>query len=115
MTLGEERVNFTLTVQDYDSTKSYKFYLANDGDDSKFWFECPFLSESSTTLKCNADIRLYDKEDLNNLTKTLFLDEENTNLTVTIEKTKTLKILGFYGDQFYSYGVSRFYFEVNFN
>ena len=28
VTLGEENVNFTLTVQDYDSTKSYSFYLA---------------------------------------------------------------------------------------
>ena len=84
MTLGEERVNFTLTVQDYDSTKSYRFYLANDGDKSKIDLYFSTSSGSSTTLKYTADIRLYDKEDLNNLTKTLFLDGENTNLAVTI-------------------------------
>ena len=115
VTLGEERVNFTLTVQDYDSTKSYRFYLANDGDKSKIELYFSTSSGSSTTLKYTADIRLYDKEDLNNLKKTLFLDNENTNLTVTIEKPKTLKLLDFYEDSYYSYGVSRFKFEVNLN
>ena len=115
VTLGEERVNFTLTVQDYDSTKSYKFYLANDGDKSKIDLYFSTSSGSSTTLKYTADIRLYDKEDLNNLKKTLFLDNENTNLAVTIEKPKTLKLFNFYTDEIYSYGVSSFYFNVNLN
>ena len=114
VTFGEERVNFTLTVQDYDSTKSYRFYLANDGDESKNNLYCS--SSTSTTLKCTADnIRLYYKEELNNLTKTLFLDNENTNLAVTIEKPKTLKLFNFYTDEIYSYGVSSFYFNVNLN
>ena len=112
-TLGE-KVEFTLTVQDYDSTKSFMFYLANN-DDSKIWLNQSSSSESSTTLKYSADIRLYYKEDLNNLTKTLFLDGEKTNLTVTIEKPKSLKLLEFYGGQFYSYGVSFFNFIVNLN
>ena len=114
VTLGEENVNFTLTVQDYDSTKYYRFYLANDGDESKNNLYCS--SSTSTTLKCTAkNIRLYYKEDLNNLTKTLFLDNENTNLAVTIEKPKSLKLLDFYTDEIYSYGVSSFYFNVNLN
>ena len=113
VTLGEENVNFTLTVQDYDSTKSYKFYLANDGDKSKIDLYFSTSSGSSTTLKYTADIRLYYKEDLNNLTKTLFLDNEITNLAVTIEKPKTLKLIDFEEQKFYSYGVSRLEFLVN--
>ena len=113
-TLGES-VDFNLTVQDYDSTKSYRFYLANDGDKSKIELYFSTSSGSSTTLKYTADIRLYDKEDLNNLKKTLFLDNENTNLAVTIEKPKSLKLLNFYSNQFYSYGVSKLEFLVNFN
>ena len=113
-TLGE-RVEFTLIVQDYDPSKYYTFYLTNDGDDSKIDLSCPSSSESTTTLKCTANIRLYEKEDLNNLTKTLFLDDEKTNLAVTIEKPKSLKLLNFYGGTKYSYGVSSISFIVNFN
>ncbi len=115
VTLGEN-VNFTLTVQDLDPTQSYYyFYLRNGFDDEGIRFSCPPSSESSTTLKCNVNIRLDYKEDLNNLTKTLFLNGENTNLTVTIEKPKTLELLNFNGGQFYSYGVSSFKFYVNLN
>ena len=112
VTLGES-VEFNLTVQDYDSTKYNRFYLSNDGDESENGLSCS--SSTSTTLNCTAKIRLYDKEELNNPTKTLFLNHENTNLTVTIEKPKTLKLLYFYSRQFYSYGVSSFNFEVNLN
>jgi hypothetical protein len=113
-TLGE-RVEFTLIVQDYDPSKYYTFYLTNDGDDSKIDLSCPSSSESTTTLKCTADIRLKIRGDLNNLTKTLFLDDEKTNLTVTIEKPKSLKLLDFNGEQYYSYSVSRLEFNVNLN
>ena len=106
-TLGES-VEFTLTVQDYDSDNYYSFYLSNDGDDSRNELSCS--SSTTTTLKCTAEIRLYYKEELNNPTKTLFLDGENTNLTVTIEKPKTLKLLEFYEGSYYSYGVSSFGF-----
>ena len=34
VTFGD-KVEFTLTVQDYDSTNSNRFYLANDGDNQK--------------------------------------------------------------------------------
>ena len=115
VTLGEN-VNFTLTVQDLDPTQSYYyFYLRNGFDDEGIRFSCLSSSESSTTLKCNVNIRLYNKEELNNLTKTLFLDGENTNLAVTIEKPKTLKLLEFYGREYYSYGVNSIYFQVNLN
>ena len=30
-----ENVDFTLTVQDYDPSKDYSFYLTNYGDDTK--------------------------------------------------------------------------------
>jgi hypothetical protein len=115
VTLGDN-VNFTLTVEDLDPTQSYYyFYLRNGFDDEGIRFSCLSSSESSTTLKCNVNIRLYNKVELNNLTKTLFLDGENTNLAVTIEKPKTLKLLKFDKESYYSYGISSFGFRVNLN
>ena len=111
-TLGKS-VEFNLTVQDYDSTKYNRFYLSNDGDETRNDLSCS--SSTSTTLKCTADIYFENKEDLNNLTKTLFLNHENTNLAVTIEKPINLKLLKFYEDSYYSYGVSSFEFRVNLN
>ena len=104
-------VEFTLTVEDYNSSKS--IYLANDGDESQFGLSCS--SESSTTLNCTTYIYIENKKDLKNLTKTLFLDNEITNLAVTFKKPESLELLYFDDETFYSYGVSRFYFEVNFN
>ena len=105
-------VEFTLTVEDYDSSKS--IYLSNDGDESQFELSCS--SESSTTLKCNSYIYIENKEkDLKNLTKTLFLDNEITNLAVIFKKPESLELLSFYGGPYYSYGVSNFEFRVNFN
>ena len=111
-TIGE-RVDFTLTVEDYNSSESNSFYLTNDGDRSNFYLSC--LSESSTKLKCNSYIYIENKEDLNNLTKTLFLDNEITNLGVTFKKPESLELLSFYGGPYYSYGVSILEFWVNFN
>ena len=54
-TLGD-KVEFTLTVQDYDSDNYYSFYLSNDGDDSRNELSCS--SSTTTTLKCTAEIRL---------------------------------------------------------
>jgi hypothetical protein len=104
-------VEFTLTVEDYNSSKS--IYLANDGDESQFGLSCS--SESSTTLKCKSYIDIENKKDLKNLTKTLFLDNEITNLAVIFKKPESLELLYFNNGTYYSYGVSRFYFEVNFN
>jgi len=111
-TIGE-RVDFTLTVEDYNSSESNSFYLTNDGDRSNFYLSC--LSESSTKLKCNSYIYIENKEDLNNLTKTLFLDNEITNLGVTFKKPESLELLYFSSRTYYNYGVSSFSFEVNFN
>ena len=108
-------VNFTLTVEDYNSSKS--IFLANDiDDDSKFRLSCNPSDDSSTTLNCYFYTYIDNKEEfLNNLTKTLFLDDENTNLTVTFKKPESLELLDFYGGQYYSYGVSSISFRVNFN
>ena len=118
MTFGESNV-FTLTVEDNDSTEYYQshtFYLANDDKKSYFYLYCPTSSESSTTLKCNVYFNTNNKtEALTNLTKTLFLDGEKTNLTVTFKIPESLELLGISGGQYYSYGVSRLEFRVNFN
>ena len=119
MTFGESN-EFTLTVEDNDSTEYYQshsFYLANDDKKSIFYsMDCLRSIQSSTTFKCYVYFDTRNKiEALNNLTKTLFLDDEKTNLTVTIEKPKSLKLLDFNGEQYYSYGVSKIRFEVNLN
>ena len=118
MTFGESNV-FTLTVEDNDSTKYYQshtFYLANDDKKEYFYMYCQSSSESSTTLKCYVYFDINNKtEALTNLTKTLFLDGEKTNLTVTFKIPESLELLSFSGGQYYSYGVSRLEFRVNFN
>ena len=115
MTFGESD-EFTLTVEDYDSNEYYNFYLANDDKKSYFYLGCQSSSESSTTLKCYVDFETNNKtEALTNLSKTLFLNGEKTNLTVTFKIPESLELLGFYGGQYYSYGVSRLEFSVNFN
>jgi hypothetical protein len=118
MTFGESN-EFTLTVEDNDSTEYYQshtFYLANDDKKSYFYLYCPTSNKSSTTLKCNVYFNTNNKtEALTNLTKTLFLDGEKTNLTVTFKIPESLELLGISGGQYYSYGVSRLEFRVNFN
>ena len=115
MTFGESNV-FTLTVEDYDSNENYNFYLANDDKKEYFYMYCQSSSESSTTLKCYVYFDINNKtEALTNLTKTLFLDGEKTNLTVTFKIPESLELLGISGGQYYSYGVSRLEFRVNFN
>ena len=115
MTFGESNV-FTLTVEDYDSNENYNFYLANDDKKEYFYMYCQSSSESSTTLKCYVYFDINNKtEALTNLTKTLFLDGEKTNLTVTFKIPESLELLSFSGGQYYSYGVSRLEFRVNFN
>ena len=84
--------------------------------------EC--AQKNDNILTCNADLFLKNIEYLDNLTKTLYVGRKNsktlyferksTNLIVTINKPKTLKLLGFDIGYYYSYGVSLFNFKVNF-
>ena len=114
VTFGGE-VAFALTVQDYDSSDN-DFYLENEYDDSYFKLYCSPLINSYNILNCSANIKIHHKEKLNYPIKTLYVNKIKTNLTVTIEKPKTLKLLNFndYG-HFYSYGISLLKFEVNYN
>ena len=127
VTLGD-KVEFTLIIEvededyeifenyeDYDLANSHRFYLSNSIHESKINLYCSTSRNSSTTLNCTTYIYIDNKKDLKNLTKTLFLDNENTNLAVTIEKPNTLKLLEFYDDSYYSYGISSFGFQVNLN
>ena len=112
-----ESVDFTLTVDYFDFSELYKInriYLSNEGDETTNHFEC--FPSNYTIIDCTANIHLYEKEDLTNLTKTLFMDDENTNLVVKIQKPKSLKLLYFENEQyFYFYGVSSIKFYVNLN
>ena len=109
--LGEE-ATFILTVQDYDSDDY--FYLGDELDNLQIYLDCD--QKNDNQLTCDADLNLNDLENLKNLTKTLYVEGKSTNLTITINEPKTLKLLYFENrEDIYSYGVSEFYFEVNFN
>ncbi len=109
--LGEE-VTFILTVQDYNS--NYYYYLRDTINNNQIYLDC--VRKNDNQLICDADLNLNDLEDLKNLTKTLYVNEESTGLTVIINKPQTLKLLYFTeGRDYYSYGVSEFKFKVNFN
>ena len=110
-----EIVKFNLTVQDYDSDD--EFYLGDEIDSYQIYLKNCSL-QNDNILTCDANLDLNELIYLKNLTKTLYVYGRSTNLTVTINKPKILKLLDFdnYEDNyFYSYGVSKFIFEVNFN
>jgi len=106
--LGEV-VIFTLTVQNYDS--SNYFYIGDDLGRSQLF--CGQLN--GNTLNCQSTIRFYNKDSLSNLNKNLYVNNENTGLTVKINRPQTLKLIGFNSGNVYSYGVSKLYFDVNYN
>jgi len=108
VTLGEV-VTFTLTVQNYSSSS---FYIGDDLEKS-IYLNCNKLNDN--TLSCQSTIRLYNKDSLSNLNKNLYVNNENTGLTVKINRPQTLKLIGFSSGNVYSYGVSKFYFDVNDN
>lgn len=107
-TLGED-VTFTLTVQDYDSSNYYDFTIGDDFN--KIYMSC---NRNDASVSCNARIQL-NKNSLNDLKKTLYVNGVSTGLTVTINKPTTLKLLDFYPTNVYSYGVTNFEFDVNDN
>ena len=114
VTFGEE-VKFILTVQDYDSSVN-NFYLKNANYESNINLYCSPSINNNNILNCNADININNKEELNYLIKNLYVNDIKTDLTVTIEKPKTLKLLGFdNNNEYYSYGISILDFTVNYN
>ena len=114
VTFGED-ATFILTVQDYDSSDNY-FYLKNANDEDYIILDCSPLINTYDKLSCSADIKIYYKEELNFLIKTLYVNDIRTKLTVTLEKPKTLKLLNFNDDdEFYSYEISYLEFKVNYN
>ena len=76
--------------------------------------ECDLIN--ITTFTCKADLTIYELEYIYNFTKTLFVNGVSTGLTVTINKPSTIKFFNFRSTiDIYSYGVSSFYIEVNYN
>ena len=106
-----EKVTFILTVQEYDYNDAICL-----GDEI---YICHIILEDCVQINDNiltCDAYLYLDLDLGGLTKTLYVKRISTNLTVTINKPKILKLLDFYNySDYYSYGVSEFNFDVNFN
>ena len=110
--LGENST-FILTVQDYDLSLNDYFTLGDYYENSLIFLDCEQIND--TTLNCEANLNINDLQNLNNLTKTLYVNRESTNLTVTINKPSTLKLLYFPEIKFNSYFESSFYLEVNYN
>ena len=106
-----DNVNFTLTVEDYDSSDHFSlfnFYY------STIDLECETKDDSS--LNCNADIIIYNTKYYDNSIIILFVNGQSTDLNVTIIPPSSVKLLNFYYNvNFYTYGINSFYFEVNYN
>jgi len=107
-----ENATFILTVQDYNPDFLEIFSL-RDEKGMEIYLNCK--STNNTSLTCDANLKINNLKSINNLTKTLYVNEESTGLTVTINKPTTLKVLDFYFYyEIYSYGVSTFYLDLNY-
>ena len=111
VTLGEE-VTFTLTVEDYDSSSS--IYLGDIYYKNQIYMSC--TSQSETSLTCSSMIYLLNQRYLNNLSKSLYVNGEKTDFTVSVNIPSSIKLINFEkNNYYYTYGVSSFRFEVNYN
>ena len=82
-TLGED-ATFILTVEDYNLSNYYDFTLGDYYDNSLILMDCEPIND--TSLKCDANLNINDLQNLKNLTKTLYINGNRTDLTVTINK-----------------------------
>ena len=101
-----DNVNFTLTVEDYDSSDHFSLF--------NFYYsiidlECETKDDSS--LNCNADIIIYNTKYYDNSIIILFVNGQSTDLNVTIIPPSSVKLLNFYYNvNFYTYGINSFLF-----
>ena len=111
-----EKATFNLTVQNYYYSLFNTFYLGDNDIKDQISLSCNLINY--TFLKCEADLNINKLEYLKNLTKILYtIDKVDTNKTVTINKPSILKLNDFKKsyNKYYSFGVSSFYFIVNYN
>ena len=111
-----EKAKFNLTVQNYYYSLFNTFYLGDNDIKDQISLSCNLIND--TFLKCEADLNINKLEYLKNLTKILYtIDKVDTNKTVTINKPSILKLNDFKKsyNKYYSFGVSSFYFIVNYN
>ena len=109
-----EKATFNLTVKNYIGFFVHRFYLGDNVIKDQITLNCTEIND--TFLTCDANLDINELEYLTNLTKILYtIDKKDTGATVTINKPSTLKYyyINFY--RLYSYGVSSFYFRVNYN
>ena len=110
-----ENVEFALTVEDYTSDHNH-FHLGDDNDNNKIYIYC--LSNNDYILICKANITFFYEKYSNNLTKNLYVNNIRTDLTITINLPSSLKILEMdrnSNKSYYAYGITNFYFKVNYN
>ena len=89
-TLGED-ATFILTVEDYNLSNYYDFTLGDYYDNSLILMDCEPTND--TSLKCDANLNINDLQNLKNLTKTLYINGEKTDLTVSIDSSAISSVI----------------------
>ena len=89
-----ENVTFTLTVQDYNLSKSVYFYIGEENEYEDIKLECD-EEPIDNLLKCSSLITFSKIEYFSNLIKKLYVNNYDTCLTVTIIKPTNIKFLNF--------------------
>ncbi len=110
VTLGD-KVEFTLTVNDYDS-EVLNVYLSN------YRINLYLKKQNDGLYKSNnaTTIQFYNIKSLNNFTTNIYYNGNKTDLTVDIKIPTEIKLLYFYNyDIFYNYGISKLSFSLNYN
>ena len=109
VTLGDE-VEFTLTVNDYDSEVLY-VYLSN-------YINLYLKKQNDGLYKSNnaTTIQFHNIKSLNNFTTNIYYKGNKTDLTVDIKIPTEIKLLYFSNNSiFYNYGISKLSFSLNYN
>ncbi len=110
-----EFVNFTLIVQDYDSSKNNYFYIHEKYEYDLIQLNCNHKLNDNL-IKCSSFIIFSEIEYFTNPIKKLYVNDNDTGLTVTIIKPTNIKFLNFnFYENHYSYIINKFKFIVNYN
>ena len=99
-----------ITVKDFDDDSYNPNFFELKNYDNYMYLPCQ--NQNNGLYKCNGNIK---ENYLYNLTLTLYVNGINTGLTVDIKIPSEIKLLNFYGESFYNYGISELKFKVNFN
>lgn len=103
-----EKFECNITVKDFDDDSYIRTFTLENYYYNKIYLSCQ--NQNNGFYKCyNSTI---DFDNLYNLTLTLYVNYLiNTGLTVDIILPSEIKLLNFYGESFYNYGISELQFR----